>query len=400
MPAPSRFFVPILLLSGMALHAAAQAPRWSRHVMAVRAGAGRIAVGDISGDGKPDLAAALPGEIAWFDRGLGAAFWPKTSISARAGKEAPADLKLADLDGDGDLDLIAAYPVSGELAWYENPRLPLPPEAASPALAATGATKRWTRRLIDRLPGVLALALEDIDRDRQLDLAAGAADGVWWYPAQRNPADLLPAAHTGAGRARRFWRRFPLTRSSAAAGLESLLFTDMDGDGDRDLVAAAAGAAPGRQAVNWWEHPADGTLIWSERLLRRNLDPLHSLTAADLNRDGRLDLLAAGDGSTGLFYFTPGEEPLHRLPGDLPASPVTAAAADLDQDGDIDVAAGGTGVTWWSNDGRGGLTPLPIDASQLTGALIPADVDGDGDIGLFIAAPEGGDLAWYENLGQ
>ena len=120
------------------------------------------------------------------------------------------------------------------------------------------------------------------------------------------------------------------------------------------------------------------------------------MTAGDFDGDGHLDLIFAeheamhlflGDGSGGLTLAP------DRLPEPLSAWSNHAAtvAADFDLDGDLDVVLVNRSAVdelWW-NDGSGRFTrdesvPFAREERASVGASL-ADVDGDGDLDLFIA---------------
>lgn len=169
------------------------------------------------------------------------------------------------------------------------------------------------------------------------------------------------------------------------AGPSALLLTDIEGDGDLDLVAFS----PLQLLVNDGTGGFAAPLLVSDRLFAAAL-------AADLDGDGLLDLLAASESSTALYsdlliflqepggtFGPPSSVPLP--PGAIELRLEGLAAADLDLDGDTDVVARGSGlasgrrVLLYANDGTGQLefvkdhSPGPIPLS-----LNIADIDGDG----------------------
>lgn len=393
-----------LLLAGASLAAppsAAQGGRWARHVMAVRPGAMLVGAGDINGDGRPDAVVAGRTGLSWYDRGLGASFWPAMSIARLPQGSSTSSLALHDMDGDGDLDLVAVHRAPDEVAWYENPRAAAgaPAEAvSSPPTAAA-----WRRHLIDRAPGATAIALEDISRNGRLDLVVGSTRGIWWLPIPRNPADLLPASYSGQRASRRFWQRFPLTHSRQAGLAQKLSFGDLDGDGDRDLAVAEPGNASNPGRLVWFERPSDGTLVWSERLVREPMPGATSFFPADVDRDGKIDMVYVRGGTAGIGYLPAADPAVERLiDNDGLPGPRGVTFVDLDRDGDQDLVAGSLDparLVLWRNSGGGEFELQVIDAAQPVADLAPADIDGDGDLDLFVAGGAGGDLVWYENLG-
>lgn len=123
-----------------------------------------------------------------------------------------------------------------------------------------------------------------------------------------------------------------------------------------------------------------------------------ALEAADVDRDGDLDLVTAspepgvatiwfrndGDGAT----WAPLTDP------ELAGGQDAALAADLDGDGDVDLvsqSADDNFVAWYANDGSaaGWSVNTIVAGSYATGAWFsaPADVDGDGDLDVGAALP-------------
>jgi hypothetical protein len=112
----------------------------------------------------------------------------------------------------------------------------------------------------------------------------------------------------------------------------------------------------------------------------------HRVAAADLNNDGKLDIISTdhiGDGisilmNTGGGVFEPA---VSYYSGDGPKS---ALPADFDGDGDLDLIVANmrsNSFTYFANDGNGLLTAVTVPASygQAPSYALPVDVDNDGD---------------------
>ena len=81
-------------------------------------------------------------------------------------------------------------------------------------------------------------------------------------------------------------------------------------------------------------------------------------------------------------------------------------ATDMDGDGDVDIVGAGEendDISWWINDGnpkQAGWTEYTIDASfDAASSVYATDMDGDGDVDVLGAAFNGSDISWWENDG-
>lgn len=120
------------------------------------------------------------------------------------------------------------------------------------------------------------------------------------------------------------------------------------------------------------------------------------VTAGDMDGDGLCDLFFAGLGGASALYRNLGSwkfENVTKSSGvnctDLDASGV--AFADIDGDGDLDLVINsvGGGLRIFLNDGHGKFTVLtsssPLNPARGGSSMALADVDGDGDLDLYVA---------------
>jgi hypothetical protein len=121
---------------------------------------------------------------------------------------------------------------------------------------------------------------------------------------------------------------------------------------------------------------------------------------ADLDDDGRMDVVAVSEQGLWAWYQQPGvgigETPATRLwtqPDDDPVAGLfSVLPADLDDDGDLDLAVSGRGVpsVWLMQTAPRVYAPqtppgIVLPAGHHTAAISLADIDGDRDLDLFVA---------------
>ena len=227
-----------------------------------------------------------------------------------------------------------------------------------------------------------ALAVGDVDGDGQLDVAV--ACGATAGTGFEVAVHLQATSQPGAFRA-------PTLLSTGASQPSAIRLADLDGDGRLDLVV---GAGTGTRLLLFFQQPspaATGTFA-SPVALEMGAAPV-AVAAGDLTGAGQLDLVvttADGRAVVLLHDTTPGSY----LPGvSYPAGlyPVAVEIADFDGDGspDLLMADGNGSLLVMTQQGGGGAFD-PVVAHDVfdwaTRALSVADLDGDGRLDVVVAS--------------
>ena len=338
--------------------------------------------GDLDGDGDRDLLLISDDGIAWYEnRDGGGRFGFRRLIAAESyGATAGAN---ADVDGDGDQDIVATSydgPYQNKLMWYEN---------------LDGLGHFGPERIIDYFDHESRFVRPaDLDGDGDLDvLVSGGREGrISWYPNT-----------DGLGS---FGLRQDIMTS--ATGVASVEAVDLDGDGDRDVLAAAGG-----DALVWYPNLDSLGTFGAPRVITTQMAGVWLALAVDLDGDGDPDVVSAAhvhdeiawyENTDGLGSFGP-----PRFVGPSIGDPRSIFLTDIDGDGDVDLLAGTTNynhVAWFENLDAAGTFSIPrtITVDDQDGrwsleAVLAADLDGDGDADVIELQAEEpvSQVRWFAN---
>ncbi|MBI4605625.1 MAG: VCBS repeat-containing protein [Planctomycetes bacterium] len=326
-----------------------------------------LAIGDLDGDGRADVAAATgsPGAVAIYHQTeLGGLPSEPDLVLEDPGIGTPTDdrtdiLAAGDLDGDGRIDLAVGHPDAGEVLLYLQEDRSKAAGDLSPGQAlAAGAT------------GITSVKIADFDGDGLNDLAAAAKGslrvqllGLSGDPAR--PVDV-PV-------------RDPVLLAAA----------DLNADGLQDLLAAGKGTRDA-QAYSFIEgaFTAVGPRIFF-------LGEPRVVTTGDLDFDGRSDLLAVADAPFGALVYRQADAGLPAQPNGtlfVGSNSRLAAIADLNGDSRKDVVASTIefrlAIFYQDSSGELGLAAgdpkrrspnqRPDVSAVFSRAVAGGDVNGDG----------------------
>lgn len=358
---------------------------------------------DTSYDGNPD------GHVRIAFGSADPKQWHNVTLAEGTVAAAPEDAAIGDVNGDGLPDVLVASELA-HLVYLQNP--------GEGARVGT-----WPRRIVPGTQGRgswLRVFLADFDGDGRLDVSAankGVQNPVGDDFARKTPVSVFQVV--GDPLSAMGWRETELGRFSVPQNARPV---DLDGDGDFDIVAGSRGER--RMIV--FENVADGSGL----KFKEHAVPLSdgaeasafNLDFADLNADGRLDIVTAfgmAGSPPGLAWF---EQPtmqdggwqgawqLRKIGTFAPDSMTGFVLADINGDGELDVMAGSYSLGprdedgdvtptdslgrlgWFENPGELGREDageldegwIRHDVSRrkrgMFDKLIPRDLDGDGDI--------------------
>jgi len=303
-----------------------------------------------------------------------------------------------DFDRDGWLDvLFIGFP--GERAWWaENPRA-----------AGLAAGRRWTQHTIFDVVDNESPTFTDLDGDGNPEIVC--LNGGRFGYAAFDPKEPAKA-----------WTFHPISPDTGLGKFtHGMGVGDLNGDGRKDVL----------ERTGWWEQPASlaGDPNWTgHEFLFSGGHGGAQMLVTDVDGDGDADVITSLNAHIyGLSWFEQVKaaeqggsltfvehkimgEPAERLAGDVCFSELHALAlADVDGDGLPDVV---TGKRWWSHGPDGGpgsrdpavlywwklrrdggkatFEPRLIDDDSGVGVFVVAgDVDGDGKVDVVVGNKKG-----------
>lgn len=348
--------------------------------VSVPSGASILAVGDFNGDGRPDLLEQGTGTLLVLLGNGDGTFQSPTSTNSGAHL---TTVEAADLNGDGKADVVGilnsslfVYISNGDGTFKQGVQY-------STGFASSGS--------------LALLSLGDFNGDSKTDVAVSAGGGsvageeIVFLGNGDGTLQATPRTSTGFS--------FP---STAVTG-------DFNGDGKLDLVVVS----PGVCTINCTDFiyllpgNGDGTFQTATVLISTNVSVAGiavSVAAADLNGDGRLDLIVLQDPAVAQIYlqnsdatFSNADSYIVFLQPSSETNPAIAVAvADLNGDGKPDIAFENNVLLGRGNGSFQGVQLAAVPANVAAVVAGNFEKNGRNDI----AGVAGTSLYIFQNDGQ
>jgi len=328
-----------------------------------------IALGDINNDGRIDFTAGLLDQfnVYYLNQG-GRTPFSEGGFDIGADAADTFGCALADMDGDGDLDFIAAD--SGEPSTVMlNNGSPAPFDSLTPAVSL-GFSSNATRAVIaedmnnDGLPDVMALN-ENLE-ENQIFMNLGHFE---------TPFDSIAAGSEF---------------STGLIAMSRIGVGDVNGDGRLDVVAAGLNNGFGFLAPAVFFNNGTSAPFSGAPQLFGTIEATRAVTLGDVNGDGLLDAVLGNFNDFNQLFLHNGTGTPYSDPpldaGDTARNTTAIALADMNRDGRLDIVEGVSGAVNRLYLNGGGLNPFvtafsgsPIGSStDATGSIAIADIDRDG----------------------
>ena len=378
--------VPLNLFGSQPVYSNAPQAKFAEHTIATDLNGGyQVVVSDINHDGKPDLIAVASGmkELIWFEN----PGWQRHVIVGNI--SSPINCAAWDIDGDGIPEIALAHEFSNDPARSIG--------IVSLLKHKGDPSQPWEMIEIDRLPTSHRLRWLDMDGNgKKVLVNAPLAGALAKLPDYKG---AVPLVYYRPGN----WKREVISEELEGV-LHGILITDWDKDGREDILTASflgvdlfnfgknklwartrivnGNPAPwprsgsseigvgrlGKERFICTIEPWHGNQVvvyqkqgqsWQRQVIDASLNDGHVLLTADLNQDGRDEIIAGYRGQGRSVYIYSAEDPkgsrwLRQVLDDGGMSAAGCAVADLNGDGKPDVACIGTATTnlkWYENLG-------------------------------------------------
>ena len=316
--------------------------------------------------------------------------WELTTLASGLEAASAEDVDIEDADGDGWPDIIVACELA-HLIYFKNP-------------TTNNRSVKWDRTIPEvslNRGSYIRVFFADFNQDGKVEVVAANKGGenpeIIDAPLNNISIYQLPKEPLEGSK----WKELVLTQVRIPINSQPL---DLDQDGDIDIVVGSRG----ERRILWLENKGEFKFIEHNINFSSDLETGSWITGfnmdyADLNNDGRLDIISSVWPSSVYALFQPvnhdEEWNIEKIGSIAPDLLVSVSLADIDGDGDKDIFSGSYSmgsrdkddvnnlnnafgsVVWFENKNNSWKKNNILRRKRgMYDKWIPLDLDGDSDI--------------------
>ncbi|RED45517.1 putative secreted protein (Por secretion system target) [Winogradskyella eximia] len=333
---------------------------------------------DIDGDGDNDIVSGGGAWITWLENldGLGTFGEAQLVSSSSANAISPQSVYAIDIDNDGDIDVLSASSGDDKIAWYEN---------------IDGQGTFGNQQVITiNADGASSVFASDLDGDGDIDVISASIfdDKIAWYENMDGQGSFGP-------------QNVISTNTDEAMSVYS---SDIDGDGDMDILSASRND----NKIAWYENIDGLATFGTQQIITSNAEGALAVRSSDVDGDGDLDVFSASLDDNKIAWYEnmdgQGAFGIQQIISTNADQVRDVSVSDIDGDGDMDVISTDSGdntISWYENiDGLGSFSAQQIISKivKQASSVLASDLDNDGDLDVISASYLDSKIAWYENI--